>query len=114
MPDVLGVVLPGEDLVRAVQGLAGRGLLGEGTLLAAEFPVDGAGAQADVVSGPGVARVDEQVAVAVQVHGIDVEPVPWRAGRGRQRLLAVAVGASIRAVPLEQHLAGAGLYLLDQ
>ncbi len=44
--------------------------------LAAELPDDAAGVPVDLVGRPGVARVDQQVAVAVEVHGVDVEPVP--------------------------------------
>ena len=73
MPDGLGIVLPGEDLVRTVQGLPGSGLQDEGTVLAAEFPDDPPGAQADLVGGPGVPCVDQQVPVGVQVDGQETE-----------------------------------------
>ena len=72
------------------------------------FPV----CQAHLIDRPGVPGVDQQVAVGVQVHRVDVEPVPRGAGRGRQRLLALAVRDMVGAVPLEQHPAGTDIDLL--
>ena len=84
------VVLPGEDLACVVQHLARRGLQREAAVLATELPDDAAAERADLVGRPRVTRVDQQVPVGVQVHGVDVEPVPWRARGRRQRLLALA------------------------
>ena len=46
------------------------------------------------------------------MHGIDVEPVPRCAGRGRQWLLTLTEGDVVLAVPLEEHLAGPDVDLL--
>ena len=71
------------------------------------------GAPVHLEYGPGVPRAHQQVAVGVEVDGVDVEPVPGRARRGRPRHVAVGVGHVAGAVPLEQHLAGLDVDLLD-
>ncbi len=84
VPERLGIVLPGEDLARVVECLAGRGCQREAARLAAELPEDLARVAVDLVGRPGVAGVDQQVvAVRVDVYGVDVEPVPRRARRRR-------------------------------
>ena len=107
-------MLPGEDLPVAVEGLAGGGAQGEGTVLAPELPHDLAGVPVHLEHGPGVPGVHEQVAIGVEVDGVDVEPVPGRARGGRPRQVAVGVGDVGGAVPLEQHPAGLDVDLLDE
>ena len=68
----------------AVEDLTGGHAQGEGTVLAAELPHDLAGVPVHLEDGPCVAGAHQQVAVGVEVDGVDVEPVPGRArGGGR-------------------------------
>ena len=68
---------------------------------------------ADLVGRPRIARVDQQIAVRVDVDRVDVEPVPRSARRGWERLLALAERNVVRAVPLEQDPAGSDVDFLD-
>ena len=77
--DRLGIVLPGEDLIGAVEDLSRAGLFGEAALLTSELPDDLPRDPVDLVGRPRVPGIDQQVPVGVEVHGVDVEPVPRRA-----------------------------------
>src|SRR5215204_5485943 len=86
----------------------------EVALLATKPPQDIARFAVDLVGGPGVAGGDEQVVVAVDIYGVDVEVVVaearivgWEAGVG---LLDAYV---IEASPLEEDLPGLDIHLLD-
>ena len=85
----------------------------EVALLPAEAPVDLPAVAVDVVDRPRVARVDQQVAVLVEVDGVDVEVVVRRRGGGRHRRLALGHRHVVEAVPLEQHAARGDVDLLD-
>src|SRR5215475_6584193 len=111
--DGLGVVLEGEDLTGTVQSLSWTGRQLETAASATELPEDLAGAPTQLVCRPGVARADEQVALGVEVDSVDVEPIPGRGSRGGPRLVAIAIGDMVRAVPLKHHLAGVDGDLLD-
>ena len=76
-------------------------------MLAAEPPDDPSGVAVDLVDGPGVATRDEQVAVGGEADRVDVEVVVGRAGVLRDRLVAVGQRHVVKAVPVEQHSAGA-------
>src|SRR6202044_2631272 len=73
----------------------------EAAVLAAELPDDVARVPVDLVGGPGVAGVDEQVAVGVDVDRVDVEPVPGGRGCRGKGLFAVAVRHAAVAPPRE-------------
>ena len=73
-------------------GFGRGGAEAEGTVPAAELPHDLAGVPVHLENGPGVPGVDQQIAVGVQVDGIDVEPVPGPGWGGRPRHVAVGVG----------------------
>jgi hypothetical protein len=85
----------------------------EVALFAPEAPDDLARLAVDLVDGRGPAGGDEQVAVAIHVHGVYVEVVE-AVGRFVGRLVVgLAYIDVLQAAPLEEHLARLDVYLLD-
>ena len=87
----------------------------EARVLAAQLPAHLAGFRIDVVGGPGVARVDQQVAVLLDVDRVDVEVVErfsrGSSARPRRRSSQRHV---VEAVPLVHHQTRLQVDLLQQ
>jgi hypothetical protein len=85
----------------------------EVALFTAEAPQDPAALAVDLGDGPGVAGRDEQVAVVVDVYGVDVEVVVAVGGVfGRQDVRLIDSDV-LQAVPLEEYFAGLDINLLE-
>jgi hypothetical protein len=107
------MVMSAVSLTAGVVLVAGSGARAhlEVALLATQAPYDLAALAVDLVDSGGMASGDEQVIVMIYVYGVEMEVVKV------PPVLRLTVGLLdadvIQAAPLEEHLSGLDVYLLE-